>query len=851
MGGLFGRETECGRLQEVLERARQGLSGVLVLRGEPGAGKTALLDYVQAAAGGFDVVRFDGVETEAELGFAALHQLLRPYLARLDSLPGPQRDALGLVFGLRERASPPDRFLVGLASLGLLTGRAGRPLLCVVDDAHCLDQESADVLTFIGRRLYADSVAMVFALRESSARRDLLTGLPYLRVAGLREAAAEQLLVSAAGRPAHPAVSARLVAETGGNPLALVEVAQELTTAQLAGDAPLPEPVPLGRALEQLYRRETRALPPDTQMLLLAAATCDVGDPDLLWRAGTELGFDARAAGAAEDRQLLVVREVVRFRHPLIRSAVYYGAPLAQRQRVHAALAASAGAVGDLDRRAWHLAAAAVGPDEAVAGELEHASQREQARAGWAAASTLLARAAALSAGPPARARRLLGAAEASCMAGAPGRAQALLDEAAAYRADRRHIGLAQRVQARIYRLLHDPAAATSALLAAAVELGPVDIRLARDILVEAVVQAQISGRFAPAGTARADVARVAYSMPRPPAAEATAGDALLDADTVLQLEGLSAAAPALQHAIGAVRRAGPEAPELFQWLAAACADATILADDVALHELAWRLDTEARQQGAAIPLALALSHTGMSELLAGQLRESERCFDQRSALDEASGYEQSIGALLVAAWRGEASLARGLMDTVAREAARYSQGYQLVFAGYARFVLELGLGRYREAYASLDGQIGDTSQLKFALADMIEAAVRCGEPGAAHELLGRLAALAAVSPVRRTLGDLARARALLANDDADADADADAERLYLEAIDHHEHTRGPAHQARSHQVYGEWLRRERRAKEARHHLRAAHDLFSAMGAAAFAARAAQELSAPPLPAPL
>jgi AAA ATPase domain len=249
VGGLFGREAECGRLQEVLERARQGLSGVLVLRGEPGTGKTALLDYVQAAAGGFDVVRFDGVETEAELGFAALHQILRPYLDRLDALPGPQRDALGLVFGLREHTSPPDRFLVGLASLALLTGGPGRPLLCVVDDAHCLDQESADVLTFIGRRLYADSVAMVFALRESSARRDLLTGLPDLRVTGLPAAAAEQLLASAAGRPADAAVSARLIAETGGNPLALVEVAQELTPAQLAGDAPLPEPVPLGHAL--------------------------------------------------------------------------------------------------------------------------------------------------------------------------------------------------------------------------------------------------------------------------------------------------------------------------------------------------------------------------------------------------------------------------------------------------------------------------------------------------------------------------------------------------------------------------------------------------------------------------
>jgi DNA-binding CsgD family transcriptional regulator len=840
---LFGREQECGRLREILGRAREGLSGVLVLRGEPGAGKTALLDYAQAAADGFDVVRFDGVETEAELGFAALYQLLRPHLGRLESLPAPQRDALGLVFGLRERALPPDRFLVGLASLGLLAARVGgRPLLCVVDDAHCLDQESADVLAFIGRRLYADSIAMVFAMRESSARPDLLAGLPHLWITGLPDQAAGQLLASVRG--VHPSVSARIVAETGGNPLALIEVAQELTAAQLVGDAPLPEPVPLGRALEQLYLRETRALSSDTQTLLLTAAADATGDPALLWLAGSELGFDAQAAAAAEDRQLIAIRDAVRFRHPLIRSAVYYGAPLAQRQRVHAALATATGALGDPDRRAWHLAAAATDADETVAGDLERAGERAQARGGWAAASTLLARAAALSVEQSARAGRLLAAAEASCIAGAPGQAQALLDEAAAYRADRRHTGLVQRVQARIHRLLRDPGAATSALLAAAVQLGPVDVRLARDILVEAVVQAQISGRLAPEGIARIDVARVARALPLPPNAQATVGDALLDADTVLQLEGLSASAPKLQRAIDAVRHAPSGVPELFQWLAAACADATILADDIALRELAWRLDTDARRQGAVIPLALALSHTGASELLAGMLRESERCFDQLSAIEEARGYEQSIGALLVAAWRGQADLARGLMETVTGQAARSGQGYLLVFADYARFVLALGPGRYREAYASLADRIDDTSQLKFALADLVEAAVRCGEHTAAQRLLGRLADLAVACPVPRTLGDLARARALLTDDEAGA------ERMYLDAVEHHENTRGPAHRARSHQVYGEWLRRARRAKEARHHLRTAYELFDGMGAAAFAARAAQELSAAGEPVP-
>jgi DNA-binding CsgD family transcriptional regulator len=838
--GLSGRDEECTRLRAILERARQGLSDVLVLRGEPGVGKTALLDDLQAKADGFLVMRFDGVESETDLSFAGLYQLLRPYLDGLNSLPAPQRGALELVFGLRGGTVPPDRFLVGVASLGLVAAvRADdRPLLCVIDDAHCLDQESADVLAFMARRLYADSIALVVATRNPGTPPDQWAGLPHLRLTGLPDTPAAGLLASSAGRAVHPLVSARIVAETGGNPLALIQAAQELTAAQLIGDAPLPEPVPVGRALEQLYLRDVSALPADTQILLLTAAADATGDPALLWRAGDELGFDVRSAAPAEDRELITIRDTIRFRHPLVRSAIYYGTPLAGRQRVHAALATATGALGESDQRAWHLAAAATNPDETVAADLEAAGHRAQARAGWAAASLLLTRAAALSPDKAARARRLLGAAEASCMAGATTRAQALLDEAAAYPDDARRTGLVQRVQARIHRLRREPAAATSALLAAAAALGPVDIRLARDMLVEAVVQAQISDQFAPDGTTRVDVARVARSLSLPPGLPATGGDALLDADTVLQLDGLRAAAPLLRRAIDAVRHAPSDAPELFQWLAAACADATILADDIALHELAWRLDAEARQRCAAVPLALALSHTGVSELLAGRLREAELRFDQRSAIEEAQGYEQGVGALLVAAWRGRTDTVRELRDTVTRQAVSHGQGYQLVFADYARFVVELAHGRYREAYGSLAGRITDTSQLKFALADVIEAAVRCGEHAAARLLLDRLTELAAVCPVPRTLGDLARAGALLATDDDDAD------RRYAEAVAHHENTRGPAHRARSHQAYGEWLRRTRRAKAARDHLRVAHDLFDGMGAAAFAARAAQELSA-------
>lgn len=841
MNELFGRDEECGRLRAVLDLARRGMSGVLVLGGTAGTGKTALLNHAQAAAPDFEVLRFDAVESEAELGFAALHQLLRPHLEHLAKLPAPQCAALGRVFGLQDRTAPPDRFLVGISALGLLAARTDtRPLLCLVDDAHWLDQESADVLAFIARRLCADSIAMVFAARESAGGLDHFAGLPKLTVASLSDQAATLLLESVVPGALDPDVCTRIIASADGNPLALIEAAHELSAAQLLGHAPLPEPVPLGQALEQIYLRETLALPPDTRTLLLTAAADPTGNPNLLWRAGVGLGFGAAAAAAAEERNLLAIRETVRFRHPLIRSAVYYGAPLAQRARVHAALATATGDLGDLDLRAWHLAAAATDPDEAVALELERAGERTRGRGGWAASCTLLARSAALTSDPPTRAGRLLAAAEASCVAGSPARAQALLDEASAYHGDGRYNGRIQRAQARVHRLTGDPAAATAALLAAAKELGPVDPRLARDVLVEALVQAQISGVLSPKGTSRLSVAQAARALPLPPHLPTTTGDVILDADTAVYLDGLSAAAPRLRDAITAVRQARHEesaAPELFQWLAAACSHATILGDDLALHELAQRLDSEARRQCAVIPLALALSHLGLSELLAGRLLESERCFDQRAALEEARGGELHLGALLVAAWRGQADRTYALAEAVTRHATSTGQGYQLVFCAYARSVIELSQGHYHEAYQSLADSIDDTSQLKFALVDMVEAATRCGQDKEADALVDRLAELAEAAPCPGTLGDLARAQALTAADGPDAEA------RYLDAIGHHENTRGSARRARSHQLYGEWLRRERRIKEARRQLRTAYDLFDSIGAHGYAARTAQELA--------
>jgi DNA-binding CsgD family transcriptional regulator len=837
--GLLGRGPERDRLDRILADARAGLSGTVVLRGEPGVGKTSLLDYAQAAAGGMTVLRVDGIETEIEFSFGALHQLLRPYLDRRDDLAPPQRTALELAFGLRGGAAP-DRFLVGLAALSLLSGQATRqPLLCLVDDAQWLDRESADALAFMARRLYADSIAMVFAVREPAASPGLLGGLPELAVAGLPGPDAAELLAATAGPRLRPAVAGRIVTETGGNPLALIEIGQQLEPGQLTGDLPLPDPVPIGRQLEQRYLREVRDLPASTRALLLAAAADPTGDPRLLWQAGTELGFTAQAGAAAEARHLLTIRDTVRFRHPLIRSAVYYGASFAERQRVHASLGAATSPAHP-EQRAWHLAMAASGPDENVAGELEQAGDRARQRGAWTAAAASFQRAAALSVTPAQRGRRLLNAAEASCGAGALGQAQALLDEAGGDLAGEHDRGLAQRVQGRVYHAQHEAAKATSAMLAAAAGLGPADLRLARDILVEAVVEAQINGQLAPDGTTRADVARLARSLPLPGGTPATPGDLLLDADTTLQLQGLAAAAPRLRAAIDAVRSDPPGSPERFQWLAAACADATILVDQARLDELAQRMESEARQYGAVLPLTLALSHAGLSYLIAGYLAEAERCFLEHAAISGARGRRWDIGALLMAAWRGQSRPVPGLLEAVAGEAGREGQGYQLVFADYARCVIELGQGRYDAAYASFTTAVEDSSQIKFVLPDLVEAAQRSGHHDAARQTLAQLDGLAAASPSPLTLGFLARSRALAAGNGPGPDT----ERLYTDAIGHHREARGPVHLARSQLVYGEWLRRIKRPRDAREPLRAAYRGFDEMGARAFAARARRELSA-------
>jgi hypothetical protein len=389
---LVGRRAETGRLDRLLADARSGTSAAVVVRGDAGVGKTALLDYVLGHAAGCRVVRSSGVESEMELPFAGLHQLCAPFLDHLEHLPGPQREALATAFGLRPGV-PPDRFLVGLAVLNLLAEVAeAQPLIFLVDDGQWLDRASAQVLGFVARRLAAESVVIVFALREPAGLPDF-SGLPELSVTPLEEPDARTVLVSAITGRIDESVRERILAEADGNPLALLELPRGWTPAAFAGGFGLPDGVSLSARIEESFRRRLGPLPDDSRRLLLVAAAEPTGDPALVFAAAARFGISAEAAKPARTSGLLEVAGQVRFRHPLVRSVVYKDAPIGDRRLVHRALAEVTDPANDPDRRAWHLAAAAVGPDEEVALELERSAGRAQARGGGAAAAAYQQRA--------------------------------------------------------------------------------------------------------------------------------------------------------------------------------------------------------------------------------------------------------------------------------------------------------------------------------------------------------------------------------------------------------------------------------------------------------------------------
>jgi DNA-binding CsgD family transcriptional regulator len=835
---LQGRRAETEALDRLILNARAGTGGVVVLRGEAGVGKTALLDHVLAHASGCRVVRAAGVESEMELAFAGLHQLCAPFLDRLDRLPAPQHHALGIVFGLRD-GDPPDRFFVGLAVLSLIAEVAERqPLVCVLDDAQWLDRASAQVLGFVARRLAAEAVVLIFALREPSEDRDLVR-LPALSVRPLRDADARALLASSIPGTMDKAVRDRIIAEAQGNPLALLELPQGWTPEAFAGGFGMPDGVSVSSRIEESFRRRLAPLPERTRLLMLVAAAEPAGDPVLVWNAAERLEIPVEAAAPARAAGLLDLSERVGFRHPLVRSVAYREATPGDRRRVHGALAEATDPTTDPDRRAWHLAAAAVGPDEEVAAELERSAGRAQARGGLAAAAAFLQRAVALTVDPARRADRSLAAAQASLGAGIFDVAPELLAAAEAGPLD------ALR-RARVVLLKAELAFAQNRggddaprlLLEAAKGLQTLDVRLSRDTYLEAWAAALFAGRMA-SGDSLLNVSR-AVATATPPDPELPS-DVLLDGLALIITEGRRAAAPVLRRAVAAFASPEVSVEQMLRWGWLASRAANLLWDHDRSLEIGERAVQLARDSGALEALAVADNACGQATAFAGDLATAALLVAELEAVREATGTR--IGphaALVLAGFRGKAAEALDLIERSITDASVVGQGATVQYAYWAKSVLMNGLGRYEDALAAAAKASEDVPQLHlamWALSELIEAATRTGDTELAQRGLARLDDHTMASDTHWALGIHARSRALLSEGKA-------AERLYREATDRLGRTRLRIDLARANLLYGEWLRREGRRVDAREHLRTAHEMLATIGMEAFAERARRELLA-------
>ncbi|WP_033262895.1 helix-turn-helix transcriptional regulator [Amycolatopsis vancoresmycina] len=823
---LIGRHGECAALDRLLDGARSERGQVLVLRGEAGIGKTALLTYAGAQARDFRVARAAGVEAEQVMAYAGLHQLCAPFLDRLDRLPGPQREALGTAFG-RTAGARPTRFLVGLAVLTLLADVAeDQPLLCLVDDAQWLDRMSAVVLAFVARRLLAERIAVVFAVRDGGHEPDL-AGLPELPVGGLGEAESAALLASVLKGPLDGRVRDRIIAETHGNPLALLELPRAWTAADALGS-----PVPLAGRIEQCFVQQLEPLPADTRRLLLIAAAEPLGDATLLWAAAGRLGLGADPATAAEATGLIEFGRRVRFRHPLVRSAVYRAAPAGDRQDVHRALADVTDPDRDPDRRAWHRAQATVSPDEDVAADLERSAGRAQARGGLVAAAAFLEQAALLTPEPARRADRELAAAAVKRDAGALDEALGLLDAAAAGPPDAGRAAEADRLRGQIAFDRRRGGDAARLLLRAAGQLTPLDANRARETYLEALAAAL----WADAGAlaAAAEAARAAPPAPVPP----RAADLVLDALVTRLTGGYRAAAPLLSRALAAVRALDVTAEDTgrVRWLLGNRAGGMIAmeaADFDAARAFAARQVQLARDAGALVQLQFALNFRGVNELFAGELTAAAAAAEEDRVLADVTGTAPvGYAAMLLEAFRGEAAF-----EDTAREASAHGRLRLATFADYGRAVLYNGLGRHDAALAAAR-RLFDLDVVGFqglATAELAEAASRTGDEVLLKAAAARSSERAGAAGTAEAKGLDARVNALCGNDPDDR---------YRESIGWFERTTLRVDLARSHLLYGEWLRREGRRTDARAHLHTAHEQLSTMGLAAFADRARRELQA-------
>jgi DNA-binding CsgD family transcriptional regulator len=831
---LHGRRSEREALERLLAAVRGGQSRVLVVCGEAGVGKTALLDSAIRSASGVGVLRAVGVESEMELAFAALQQLCAPMLGRLDRLPAPQRDALGVAFGLRA-GDAPDRFLVGLAVLSLLAEVAEeQPLLCVVDDAQWLDRASAQALVFVARRLLAESVALVLVTRDPG---DDLEGLPRLAVEGLGDGDARALLGSVLRVPLDERVRERIVAETRGNPLALLELPRGLTPAELAGGFGLLDAPGLSGRIEDSFRRRLAGLPADTQRLLLVAAAEPVGDPVLVWRAAGRLGIAVQAA--ADTDGLLAVGAQVTFRHPLVRSAVYRAASPEDRQAAHRALADATDPAVDPDRRAWHLAQATPGLDEDVAAELERSASRAQARGGLAAAAAFLERASVLTPEPSRRAQRALAAAQAKHQAGAFDAALRLVAIAESGPLNELQRAQVELLRGQIEFAVNRGRDAPPLLLKAAKRLEPLDIGLARVTYLEALSAAISAGRLGARDGVRkaAEAARRAPRSPEPQRVH----DLLLDGLAVLHTEGYAAGTPPLKQVLRAFRGDELSSEDGIRWLWLACRTAMDLWDDESWFVLSVRQVQLARDAGALTVLPLALNLRAGIHLFAGEFAAAQTLSEEAHAVSEAiANPEVPHARLFLAAWRGQEAETSRLTAAGDRDATARGEGRTIGVGKYVTAVLYNGLARYEDALTAAQEVTEYPQDLTFftwGLVELIEAATRCGEADLAAAGLRRLSELTRTSGTDWALGVEARSRALLGDGEA-------AEPLYRQAIEALERTRVRVELARAQLLYGEWLRRELRRLDAREQLRTAHSQFTEFGMEAFAERARVELKA-------
>jgi DNA-binding CsgD family transcriptional regulator len=834
--GIMDRLSERGALDRLIDVVQAGESRVLVMRGYPGMGKSVLLDHLaeRASEAGCRVARVVGVQSEMELAFAGLHQLCAPMLDHVGRIPVPQREALRTAFGLGA-GPPPDRFFVGLAVLSLLSEVAGeRPLIGLIDDEQWLDQASAQALGFVARRLGADPVGLVFAAREPGAE---LAGLPELVVEGLRDDDARALLDSALAGPLDERVRELIVAETRGNPLALLELPRGLSPAELAGGFGLPGAAPLAGRIEDSFARQLGALPDQTRRLVQLAAADPSGDRSLVWRAAGRLGIPAQAGVPAVEAGLVEFGAQVRFRHPLARSAAYRSAWAAERQRMHAALAEVTDPTADPDRRAWHRAQAAAGPDEDVAAELERSAGRAQARGGLAAAAAFLERSVLLTADPARHAERILAAAQASMQAGAFGKALDLLATAEAGPLDEFQRARTDLLRGHVAFASGLGSDAPPLLLKAASRLEPFDLRLARETYLTAWRAAGMAGHLTGAGVL-AEICRRVQALP-PPAGTPRPLDVFLDGLALLITDGHAAAAPALRRA--AVALAGVPVEDVLRWGSVAAGASALVWDFEGMLTMSARQVQLARAAGAIALLPLYLSQLGIALPWMGDFAGAAALVAETGSVAAATGSRIAPLTLLrLLALQGREAEASAAIASVIEQAAAEGQGLAVAWAHWAAAVLYNGLARYDQAASAARRATSDSRNpwmSMWALPELVEAAARIGDAGLARDALERLAETTQPAGTDVALGIEARCRALLSDSTA-------AGNLYRDAIDRLSRTRLRPELARAHLLYGEWLRRQGRRLDAREQLGTAHKMLDAIGMAAFAERTWRELIA-------